>query len=601
MLEKRRIRWIHELFAGRAWQSLASSFCLLLGLAMIANTQLSGEATWFWYATLFHRGAKLYADLHLVLQPLYVLEMDLWMNLFGRKVLVTEIPSVLHLLALCLGLILLLRESDWPDWQKAIVLASAFVFWTTAFSYRFDDFHVTTEVFVLYSVILLLQVAKSDVLRRRLGLAAAMGVLCGFAITSRVNDGAALLVATSICLLVLAPTRGIMVAGLFVVSAAMTVSLVIGASGDSFSDYVSNSVIKAVGCKGGGGSMLADPFLMFRNALPALLQGKWLILVVLAMVAAGALAARYAKGSVKETVSIQLGIVLAIFVFSPARREAELVTGLPQLAVPFMVVVTYLLSAVVMARYVAWRVQPGKREWDAREILVLVPLAELASLSTSAAANPRLGVCCAQMATLLLLAPVIQPLRRQIGWVNGSLVTLLAMLALCGTTLKVMLPYAWNDQGSRPMFVDRHWYRHPVYGPMYIQSDLLKFSTSICDEIGQGGPRPELLSLPFSYPNYFCDTPPWHGYVQTFFDISARPTIEKLIGELETNPPQWIVYQRQLGNLTYQERVFGHGQPLPQRNLDSLIMQRIATGQWQLVDWKPSQVGEGWYIIRTRP
>jgi hypothetical protein len=89
--------------------------------------------------------------------------------------------------------------------------------------------------------------------------------------------------------------------------------------------------------------------------------------------------------------------------------------------------------------------------------------------------------------------------------------------------------------------------------------------------------------------------------VQTFFDISARPTIEKLIGELETNPPQWIVYQRQLGNLTYQERVFGHGQPLPQRNLDSLIMQRIATGQWQLVDWKPSQVGEGWYIIRTRP
>jgi hypothetical protein len=25
---------------------------------MIVNTQLAGEATWFWYATLFHRGAK---------------------------------------------------------------------------------------------------------------------------------------------------------------------------------------------------------------------------------------------------------------------------------------------------------------------------------------------------------------------------------------------------------------------------------------------------------------------------------------------------------------------------------------------------------------
>jgi hypothetical protein len=379
------------------------------------------------------------------------------------------------------------------------------------------------------------------------------------------------------------------------------VSLVIGASGDSFSDYVSNSVIKAAGSKGGGGSILADPFLLFRNALPALLQGKWIVLVVLAMVAAGALAARYAKSSVKEIVYLQLGIAVAIFAFSPARREAELVAGLPQLAIPFMVVVTYLLSAIVMARYVAWRMQPGKREWDAREILILVPLAELASLSTSAAANPHLGGYCAQMATLLLLVAVIQPLRKQISWVNGSFLTLLVMLALFGTTLKVMLPYAWENQGGSPMFVNRQWYRHPVYGPMYIQSDLLKFSTSICNEIGQGGAKPELLSLPFSYPNYFCDNPPWHGYVQTFFDISERSTIEKLIGELETNPPQWIVYQRQLANLAYQERVFGHGQPLPQRNLDSLIMQRIATGQWQLVDWKPSQVGEGWYIIRTRP
>ena len=515
MLEKRRVRWIHDLFAGRYCQCLALSFCLLLGLAMIANTQLSGEATWYWYAILFHRGAKLYADLHLVLQPLMVLEMDLWMNLFGRKVLVTEIPAVLHLLALCLGLILLLRESDWPDWQKAIVLASAFVFWTTAFSYRFDDFHVTTEVFVLYSVILLLQVAKSDALRRRLGLAAAIGVLCGFAITSRVNDGAALLVASLLCLPVLAPKRGILVAGLIAVSAATTVSLVIGASGDSFSDYVSNSVIKAAGSKGGGGSILADPFLLFRNALPALLQGKWIVLVVLAMVAAGALAARYAKSSVKEIVYLQLGIAVAIFAFSPARREAELVAGLPQLAIPFMVVVTYLLSAIVMARYVAWRMQPGKREWDAREILILVPLAELASLSTSAAANPHLGGYCAQMATLLLLVAVIQPLRKQISWVNGSFLTLLVMLALFGTTLKVMLPYAWENQGGSPMFVNRQWYRHPVYGPMYIQSDLLKFSTSICDEIGRGHPRPELLSLPFSYPNFFCDTPPWHGYVQT--------------------------------------------------------------------------------------
>jgi hypothetical protein len=68
-----------------------------------------------------------------------------------------------------------------------------------------------------------------------------------------------------------------------------------------------------------------------------------------------------------------------------------------------------------------------------------------------------------------------------------------------------------------------------------------------------------------------------------------------------TNPPQWVAYQRQLGSLAVHEQAYNHGQPLPQRDLDDLIMQRIATGQWQLVDWKPSQAGEGWYIIRTRP
>src|ERR1017187_4600610 len=200
MMEKRRVRWIHELFAGKSSQCLAFSFCLLFGLAMIANTQLSGEATWFWYAALFHGGVKLYADLHLVLQPLYILEMNVWMNLFGKKLLVTEIPSILHLVVLCLGMLLLLRESDWPDWQNAIVLAAVFIFWTAAISYRFDDFHVTTESFALYSVILLLQVAKSDQRRRQLFLAAALGVLSGFAMTSRVNDGAALLAATLLCL-----------------------------------------------------------------------------------------------------------------------------------------------------------------------------------------------------------------------------------------------------------------------------------------------------------------------------------------------------------------------------------------------------------------
>jgi hypothetical protein len=116
--------------------------------------------------------------------------------------------------------------------------------------------------------------------------------------------------------------------------------------------------------------------------------------------------------------------------------------------------------------------------------------------------------------------------------------------------------------------------------------------------------------MPFSYPNYFCNTPPWHGYVQTFFDTSARSTITHLISELDTAPPKWIVYQRQMKILTGQEKVLH--QRLAQHDMDEMIMRKIATGQWRLVDTSNYLVaqtadennyqdGDGWLIIRTRP
>jgi hypothetical protein len=592
----RIIRYIRAAFSGRVYQSLAILFCVLLGLAMIANTQLGGEATWFWDATLFHRGAKLYADLHLALQPLFVLEMDAWMKLFGIKCLVTEIPSVLHLLILCFGIFLLLRESDWPDWQKAILLASTFVLWVVGDSYRFDDYHVTTESFILYSLIFLLWLAKAESARRQFILAAAMGVLCGFTITSRINDGAALLAAAGLSLLFLARKRKLLVCSLFVAASALTVVLVVKATGDTFSDYLSNSLFRAAGSKGGTGSILADPFLLFRNAVRMRHGAKWVFLWMLPIVVAGGLVQRYWKNRVGYITAVQLGIAGVAFALLRHLHREQLL----QYAIPFIVVVTYLLAPILVARYSMWKLSSGKREWDVREILLLLPLAIWASISTSGAADPRPGYY-AQASMLLLLVAVIQPFRRQISWVNASFLTILVLMGVMGTIAKIHEPYTWNNYHSRPMFVNRQWYRHPVYGPMYIDRDQLQFSKSVCDETVQGSSSPELLSLPLAYTNYFCATPPWHGYVQTFFDITTRSTINRLIEELQTAPPQWIVYQRQLKNMAFFEQTYNHGQPLAQRDLDEMIVHKITTGQWRLVDKKSYQVGDGWYVIRTRP
>jgi hypothetical protein len=613
MRGNRIIRYLPNVFHGRVYQSLAILFCALFGMAMIANTQLGGEAEWFWYASLLHNGAKLYADLHLPLQPLFVLETDGWMQLFGIKCLVTEIPSTFHVLAFCLGIFLILRDSDWPDWQKAIILASAFLICIECTAYRFDDYHVMADTFIFYSLVLLLMIAKADAARRQFGLAAGLGILSGLTITTRLNDGTALLVAAGICLLVLARKRKLVLVSLFVIAAALTVVFVVKLTGDSFSDYVSNSVIKAAGAKGGTGSILTAPFRLFRNALQMFHGRRWILLWVVAMVAAGALIQRYWNNGIKYIVLVQLGMAGAAFAFSSHYRREELISGaFISFLTVFLIIVNYLLLPLVASRFLMSKIGDGRREWNPREILILLPLAELASASASTAAQTANGFLFSQIAMLLLLMPVIQPFRRQASWANPSLVTIMALLGASAMTGKIQDPYSWLTFHSSPMFLNRQWYRHPIYGPMYMDSDLLHFVEPVCQEIGQGNPRPELLSMPFSYPNYFCNTPPWHGYVQTFFDTSARSTITHLIDELDTAPPQWIVYQRQMKIMSGQEEVLHHGQPFAQRDMDDMIMRKIATGQWQLigrsnylvaqmVDEKNYQEGDGWLIIRTRP
>src|ERR1035441_9333138 len=205
---------IREVFVGGICQSVAILLCILFGIAMIINTQMCGEGVWFWYTTLFHGGAKLYADLHLALQPLHILETNAWMLLFGRKCLVTEIPSVLYILAFSLALLLLLRESDLPDWQKAILLAGGFVLCVQDTAFRFDDYHIDADTFIFYSLVLLLWLAREDRTGWQFGLVAALGTLSGLTITTRLNDGAALLAVTGLCLLVLSRERKIIVAGI---------------------------------------------------------------------------------------------------------------------------------------------------------------------------------------------------------------------------------------------------------------------------------------------------------------------------------------------------------------------------------------------------
>ena len=81
--------------------------------------------------------------------------------------------------------------------------------------------------------------------------------------------------------------------------------------------------------------------------------------------------------------------------------------------------------------------------------------------------------------------------------------------------------------------------------------------------------------MPFSFVNYYCDVPVWQGFVQTFFDTTTERTIKNLIHLLSTNPPEFILYQRQLEVLSLHEKAFNDSLPIPHRDLDNFILNNI--------------------------
>lgn len=592
------------------WQGIAILLCVTLAVLMILNTQMSGEAMWFWYGVSFRDGAKLYSQLHTALQPLFVLEMGTWLQLFGSNLIVYEIPSLLHALLLALAIYLILRESSWPDWQKAVVLLGTFVYIVGGHSYRFDDYHVVAEFLILYALWLLLLLSRPSQpvdFQRDTKRIALLGVLCGLTWTTRVTDGAALTTAALLALPVILTSRRLAALGTFLTTAVLTVLVVVLATGDSLSAYAANSIFRAAASKGGTGSIFLAPFAVIGNTLPLLATQKKVPLFLVLLFALGYLLNRYRPTLSRYVVPLQLvfaGVVLLLT--SPVNRIGLKRGLLYEDLVLYLTLAMYLVAAFILFRFV--RHVQGRGSWDRREILILLPILEWASYSAGAAAEPLTNYY-EPVAILFLLLCVQQPAAKFPAWFKQTVVTIMALVAINGIVSKVLIPYSWQNYKYDRMFENRQWYHHPVYGFMYIDRDLLHFSKQICADIGAqpGVNHPELLSLPYPYPNYFCAAKPWHDYVQTFFDTASRSSMSKLMNELETAPPKWIVYQRQMNIMNGSERLYNHNEPIPQRYLDAVIAQKLASGDWKLLDYsdylQPTNPdawnGTGWYVIRT--
>ena len=576
---------------------------------MIINVEPPCDGAWFWYSYFLDSGKRLYADLHMPLQPLFVLETNAFMALLGKGWLLSKIPGVLHLVAYCLALLLLVRQTKLSDVDKAILYTCSFFVSTASGAIVFNDYHLLADCFELYSLLALLALNTSSSVTRTLGLAAILGGLAGLAVTTRPNDGAALFVGVFLAIACLAPSKKLLSLLLFSLTTGFTGLLIVSFTGDSLHDYAINTFFKAAPIKGSFGTLLTQPLRLPLNTAVWLfnVKGFWTLFAVL-----GALFCALLILPLRRKVGWwQVGLVLA---------GTDLIIYLAQIVgifwdnllvvslTGFVVLLAYIFGIWVAARFIFSLLNPKRaKSWDKRQILLLVPLGLLASTSMSSGgtfylAFEPIGVLIVVLAIsfpvhLNKLWPRVKArwpyLEAHWGrlearwrhsttrwpsldthWPRDILVGLAVLATLCAATTRAEAPYRWHTYREKPIFTDRNWYQHPSYGPMYISNELLGMIQQVCPLIRNSGSDNELLSLPFPGGNYFCDIPPWHGYVQTFFDITSIETIQRLLDELQQSPPKWIFYQRQLMTLQLHETVYNQGRPLRQRYLDQLIRDR---------------------------
>jgi len=586
--------------AGNTAQIISCLFCFLFGLAMIAELQLTNDGGWHWYSLAFLSGRRLYADMHLALQPLFILENAAFIKLFGTSWLASKILAVIQLLAFCVALFLLARKSPLMDRQKAIVLGCAFFLslWTVA--YQFDDYHTPADCLVLYSILVLLLLRESVTVRRIYLLVASLGVLSGVAVTLRINDGLALWFGVLLSIYCLTQTKRFAAVALFIGTSALTVVLIVHLTGDSFTAYAGYSIFRAANGKGGSSHVFLYPLKLPWNSVRYLSIPKNSDTAVKAFAVAAVWAYfiwpvnwRSSRPSWRQV----LGIALTIAILFTIHLDRDLILS----ASGFSVLLIYSLGIWVFIRYLHWEISGRTTNWNTREILLITPFGQL--ISTAASSGGINWGVYEPWAMFILILPIAAPVRFKSGRPRAALIGFSAMILAAGALYRFIVPYAWHSTVAKPMFIGRQWYHHPIYGPMIIHTDMLQFIKPICDQVGGPGADSTLLSLPYPYPNYFCGIPPWRGYVQTYFDTTTPADITHLINDLDSSPPRWIVYQRQIGSLTAHEVQFNRGLPLPHRELDHFISQKLVAGEWEVVykshfESTPQWDNE-WILIRT--
>lgn len=589
-------RW----FARHGWRTFGALVCFLQGVALTLNVHPAGDGMWFWYARLYREHHLIYGVMHLPLQPLFVL-MTAWMqDILGLGWLQSKVLALMQLAAFCFSLWLLAGRIPWKDWQRSILLVATYSLTLTSSYFRFDDYHVTGYCLVVVSIYIMTRMGEEIRQRSILALTMLLGIVSGLALSNRLNDGAALFVGVAFVFIIAFKRIRWTALPLLTASAAITFFFIILLTGDTIHNWFFYSILRAAAIKGGSHSVLLGPLrvllamsrtvFLYRKTWACAIYGAFVIALVELVVRR-----RLDPLSPRLSRMWQVWVLVAsaaFLVWQSFVGHFNAAIGAWGLLLSLGLAAWYALR---LARS-EWFAGRGGLDWQ--KALIVIPFLQImAGMVTSGGSPletyPPIGV-------MLLILPICIPRIFQTGWPKRALVGMALMIGISGFIAKAEDPYSWIHFRNESMFKKREWYQHPVYGPVYIETAQARLFSQICARVEAGGQPSDMLEVTNPYANWFCDVPPWHDFVQSWYDTTSRQTIETMDAELRATPPRWILYERSPFTLQANERAFGAGKQLPHREFDQLVLSKLASGEWTLAEGVGYR-SDDWLLIETVP
>lgn len=566
-------------------QPLAILITIGIAVVLLVYTMGPADGTWVLYGREILSGRKLYSELGITAQPVMPLIGSIIVKAFGSDF----IPGKLVFVPLIIIYVWLLSRAvshiETSVIKRAVLIFSLFFIGIHFEAYRFDDYHAVANIGILSGILLSMGEIKSP--RKKYELL--MGVVSALTFLTRVNEGLVML-ACGLALTFVRPSVSnyVRCSRIFVLMTtfSLIVFFVLYLVGENISAWYFATIANASGAKGGIGHLVLAPISLVTKSIRYVFENitsNIYLLVYFFGFVIMSFGALIKKSKRFNLIISALGVVLLLL----AGRRTDLIA----FSSASMVVVLFLMFLYMLATALVGSSGYRLKLYN-KNLLIIYPVG-LYAFGALSSGGHFFGLYFPLSIAILYVIYANSSVM-----CNQLILAFIIVLGVSGTNFRINNPYSWHSYHLESILSDQYVAEvNNALGFHIVTKELKGLVVPVCDAINRD--PGSLLSIPWSFANYYCGISPWGGYVQTFFDTTPHWKIVKLIEELNKAPPKYIFYQRQLDNLRGHEIVFNHGTRLPQRDLDELIFSQVKSGRWSVVYYSNAYSPSEWFLINT--